>query len=620
MISPSLKRAARAYGIALPNNGMERQSASIEIVKKMVLALSGTDNMEEAWKIKRDRAIQQGMPDFIIAWDGVIPDIWMWADKCPESLSVAIIDQQKVITAHKANITETFKRKNGFRIKLAFGQKVELGYYDIEINGKRSFLISAPYRLDDQDMDWGIFAPVHALSDSDQQEIGNFRHLSNVSKFVYSQGGRFVGTLPLLASRHDENAGHSPYSPVSRLFWDEIYLDTDNLPGYDYKSNFQSSNDNLVDYQNVYALKKTTIKNAAQLYFQRGDTSALSQYISETPYLEEFAEFKSKGDQEEKNYHLYAQFACHLQIMDLRKEGHADLYLDYPVGVHPDGFDAVHFKDLFIPGFSVGAPADALAGQGQNWGLLAVNPVKMIEDRFSYIRDSLHNHLKYAHRLRIDHVMGLYRLYCIPNGQKENLGVYIHYPFKALMAIFLLEARRHGALLIGENLGTVPDTVNDSMVAHSLLRMWIAQFSLTEDPERTFDSIEYDMIASVNTHDIFPFEAFINGKDLEQMKEYGVISSADTMKIAKERSYLKNWQKHEQPYLKLVEGMAKSPARSVIVNMEDIWGETLPQNIPGTTNEYPNWKKKFSQPIEKWASNNNIRQAFSLLNQYRKKK
>ncbi len=626
MTSSLLEKAARAYGIALSYNGADGKTfqANPETVKKMVFTLAATNDLQKAWDDKKEEIIRKSLPPVVICWNGIIPDFWIWADENSSSLPVHITDENEKLTVYQANVSTAIQRReNLFRLRLSLNQKIQFGYYDIEVNGKSSLLISAPEKAPSQERDWGVFAPVHALQSDNARGIGGYKELADISKFISSQGGKFIGTLPLLAVDHEsENSNHSPYSPSTRLFWDEIYLDIDSLPGYDKKTpHEEKSDDDLVDYARVYQAKKKIIQEAADHFFQgENNTKDYDDFTSRTPFLDDYAKFMSKGDPVQKRYHLYAQYACHRQLSALKKTGHADLYLDYPVGVHTGGFDAAHFSHLFIDGFSVGAPPDPLGIHGQNWGFGAMHPAKMIEDRFSYVRASVHNYFKYAARLRIDHIMGLYRLYCIPHDAKASDGAYIHYPFDALMAVFLLEAHRHQVILIGENLGTVPEAVNEAMSKHHLLRMWIAQFAMTHDSKTTFETIEPDMIAGMNTHDLFPFEAYIKGHDLEQMEKYKLISTADKKRISAERSFLSKWNEFENPYFSVLEGLAKSSALSVIINMEDLWSETLPQNIPGTVNEYPNWRRKFSQPIENWTTNHNIRRAFSLLNEYRKNK
>lgn len=625
MSTKDLKQAARACRIALSYEGSDKQKirAKDETIEKVLLALTGINDAKNIIADLRKKKITRGLPAVIICWDGTSSPIWLWNQSLTDNISAELSDENGKTLSLNVKIEDHVHREGIYRLKLSSLRDLVSGYYNLKITaGDQAFetlVISAPSKLKISEKSWGVFAPAYAIRSSGNQGIGGFKELFDTAVFTKQQGGSFIGTLPLLPVYHESN-DNSPYSPISRFFWNEIFLDLDQLPHFAAEErDFDELNKfSHVDYQAVYEAKKKIIRKASDEFFKfhAQDDKVFQKFFSEKPYLKDYAAFYSDG--KDVNYHLYAQYACHLQIEKFKNGGAAQLYLDYPVGVHPNGFDSQKFSHLFMDRFSVGAPPDKLGPKGQNWGFKPLNPISLINDKFLYFRHSIQHYFRYAKMVRIDHVMSLYRLYCIPEGEASSNGAYIYYPFHALLAILCLETARHDGVIIGENLGTVPAAVNDAMEKHSILRMWISQFELEKDPEKSFKGIDRDMIAGLNTHDMFPFQSVTTNSDLSELSRLGILNEKDVVIIKREReALLKNWSKEESSFLGLLEKMAASTARFVIVNMEDLWQETMPQNIPGTISEYPNWSKKFSVSSQEWSSHPYIKKAFSILNKYR---
>lgn len=646
-----LRRTARSCGVATSylNFEQKRIATTLDGALAVINALHGTTLSETAFpeefeallKTLRQERIDRVLPPVVIAWDGKVPPIWLWSRGEQDRLSLALAADDN--PAQKLRLDcqplEVIQRTGlgAARVKLEWPHHVAFGYYtlSLEQDGSclaRAMVISAPRRLKSGDRTWGLFAPAYALRSRKECGIGGYAELAEMSRIVGQNDGGFCGTLPLLATWYEgRNANPSPYSPISRLFWNEIYLDLAALPGVDQQpipAAAKALNDSaLVDYPAVYALKKQVLTAASKDYFSRfpdGDDD-FRAWRETSPYLEDYARFRAaraEGEDLETVYrlHLYAQYACHKQLCHFRDHDgpDAELYLDYPIGVHGDGFDAHRFSDLFLNSFSVGAPPDLFFSKGQNWGFRPFNPRALLEDRFAYFRATLHHYFRYARMIRLDHIMGLYRLYCVPDGREASDGAYVYYPFDAMMAVLCLEADRHDGVLIGEDLGTVPAAVRKQMDDHGFNRMWIGQFELAEQPEKEFTTIVPEMIAGFNTHDMFPFTAFMKGDDLKELKALGLIDDRERQKIEQQRKALfDRWSTQADPFLVGLKGMAASPVRYVIVNAEDLWQEEKPQNIPGTVDQYPNWRKKFSAPLETWESNQNMKDAVAILNQTR---
>src|SRR5207244_5679494 len=186
------------------------------------------------------------------------------------------------------------------------------------------------------------------------------------------------------------------------------------------------------------------------------------------------------------NYHLYAQWTIQEQLQALSERAAARgqfLYLDLPLGIHGAGYDAWRNRNFFVEGVAGGAPPDPVFTKGQNWAFPPMNPESMRLNRYQYVIGYVRNHLRYAKLLRIDHVMGIHRLYWIPDELTGDKGVFVEYPAEELWAILSLESHRYRAGIVGENLGTVPPAVNAAMTKHDIRQMYVVQYEIMGNPD-----------------------------------------------------------------------------------------------------------------------------------------
>ncbi|MBC7106597.1 MAG: 4-alpha-glucanotransferase, partial [Firmicutes bacterium] len=220
-----------------------------------------------------------------------------------------------------------------------------------------------------------------------------------------------------------------------------------------------------------------------------------------------------EGDYDPQNeqYHLYVQWAASEQFGVLADRARAEgvgLYLDFPLGVHREGYDVWRERGVFVLKANSGAPPDPFFTGGQDWGFPPLHPEAVREQGYRYFRACLRHHLRHAGALRLDHVMGLHRLFWVPRGLPAREGVYVRYPAEEFYALLCLESLRHGSALVGEDLGTVPRYVRSAMGRHGVYRMYILPFELTPHPGKTLRYVPADRLAGLNTHDMPPFAAF----------------------------------------------------------------------------------------------------------------
>jgi 4-alpha-glucanotransferase len=489
------------------------------------------------------------------------------------------------------------------------------GYHEVRVDGRgldaTCRLLCAPraaFAPPGELREWGLFAPIYALRSSDQLGVGDLGDLRALARHVAAQRGAFVGTLPLLACFYDTPFQASPYSPVSRLFWNELYTDLRPaslrrlvLPGVDLVADDPApareaaalATDNLVDYRRAAALKRRVLERLSDAaWAEEATRGRLEAFRTARPRVDDYARFRatteamgrawgewpeaqrdgviSDGDFDERarRYHLFAQWLVREQLADFKQEqGTAGLYLDLPVGVDGAGYDLWRERASFASEISVGAPPDPLFWGGQNWALPPLHPVAQRENGYRYFIDCVRAHMEPADMLRVDHVMGLHRLFWIPPGGGAAEGVYVRYPADEMYAILMIESQRQRCAVAGEDLGTVPDGVRPMMAERGLHSLFVAQFAWEWQGGRpALHAPVKGHVASLDTHDTPTFAAFV--------ESHGLGDEADTL--------MRQW----------TEQLAGGPADVLFVTLEDLWLEREPQNVPGTGEELPNWRRR----------------------------
>jgi len=522
-----------------------------------------------------------------------------------------------------------------------------------------SLLIAAPpqaYRGCLDERLWGLFIPLYALHSRRSLGAGDFADLAQLIDWLAELGGRLVATLPLLATFAAQCEDPSPYKPASRMFWNEMYLDLSRLPELARcpaaqemlaSAEFQAEaamlrQSPLVDYQRLLGVKRRVLEALAECFFGapgcRGDD--LQAFLRRRPEAEDYARFRAAGeryglewrcwpaplrdgtippgsyDQAAFRYHLYVQWQLDEQLRALafRAESKNMIwYLDLPLGAAPESYDVWRHRQCFADDATGGAPPDVFFTKGQNWGFPPLLPPAMRRSGHRYFIDVLRRHLELARLLRIDHFMGVYRLYWIPRGHEATEGVYVRYPCNELCAILALESHRHRAAIVGENLGTVPEIVNAAMRRSGILGMYVLQYECQPDRHPPLRHPRADEVAALNTHDMPPFAAWWNGADIHWRLDLGLIrpSEAASQLCQRDRlrqALLRYFQSaglisaaaaDERQVLEASLAMlARSTAPVMLVNLEDLWLEPQPQNTPGTFTERPNWRRKAKYALE----------------------
>jgi 4-alpha-glucanotransferase len=446
--------------------------------------------------------------------------------------------------------------------------------------------------------------------------MGDYSDLRRFADLVARSGGGFAATLPFLAAFADEA---SPYSPVSRRFWNELYIDPRSaLEWTDPK--LQIPSQPFFDSRAVASWKRPLLESMAREAL-RVRPAFLEELLRARPDAAEYARFRAASDRKgpwsswkdppgppdlrnaDFLYHVYGQALAEEQITSTTRSAERNgvrFYFDMPLGVNRDGFDTWSRPALFAMTAGVGAPPDAVFPDGQSWGFPPILPERSRAEGHRYFRESIAHVMRHAGLLRIDHVMGLHRQFWIPEGFEKRDGVYVRYPAEELSAVLNLESHRHRTELVGENLGIVPESVNDGLRRHRWREIYVLQFRLTGNRERPLDPVPASAVASFNTHDTPTYAGFRLGRDLDDRVEAGFLDREKARKLAEERASavaaldafagVSDGISRES-FLAWLRLLLESDADLVAINVEDLWLEENPQNIPGRVAP-TNWSRK----------------------------
>lgn len=548
---------------------------------------------------------------------------------------------------------------------IVVGERLPAGYHVLRVAAgeaaAQALVIATPWERprDDGRRGWGVFLPLYALRSERSWGVGDFTDLAELAEWTGGLGGETVATLPLLAAFLDEPFEPSPYSPASRLFWNELYLDVAGVPELtgspkaraQLSSRFVTETMRelnrlpLVDYRRAMWSKRKVLEAMSESFFERPDGArweSFRRFLATKPNVEHYARFRAAGEAHRApwtawpareragrlppaggnrpafRYHQYVQWLAAQQMADLaaraRRAG-TGLYFDMPLGVNSASFDVWQERRVFALEAAAGAPPDQFRPGGQNWGFFPLHPQRVREQGYRYPIACLRHVLSHANVLRIDHAMSLHRLYWVPQGLDTADGAYVRYPWRELYAILDVETRRAGAVIVGEDLGTVAAEVRVAMARHGVHRLYVLPFEVTPDPRQAICPPPRRSFAGLNTHDMAPFAGYWRGQDIDLAEKMGWVDRAEakadrTMRqrqrvavvsFLRRRGHLpaKGAVRTRDVLSACLTHLSDGVARMVVVNLEDLWLETRPQNVPGTTDEYPNWRRVARHPLER---------------------
>lgn len=698
-----LHRLARFYGIQTTYRDFKGrcQEADPQPLLTVLQVLGApVENLTEVHSAVRERRQElwrRFCEPVVVAWDGEPVQLEL---RLPASQAECLVDIQLELengevrqwTSNLSHLPikqgEVVEEVDYVVKQLVLPSGLPWGYHQctLAIPGysHKTMIISAPLQAYDISPGtlnrlWGVFLPLYALHSKQSWAAGDFFDLEVLLQWVRKLGGSLVGTLPLLSTFLDKPFDPSPYAPVSRLFWNEFFLNINRIPELNHcpqaldlldSAAFQKEIADLraipiVDYRRGLAAKRKILEILARCCSDVSPErhAALKRWAADNPTVKNYARFRATVEQqhttwpnwpermrngklqegdydpETEFYHLYVQWLAHKQFQALSEQAQQQgngLYLDFPLGVHSAGYDVWRERTAFALKASCGAPPDLFFNEGQNWGFPPLHPERIRQQGYSYYIACLRHHLRHAKVLRLDHVMGFHRLFWIPAGLSAREGVYVQYHADEFYAILALESHRYSSLLVGEDLGTVPTCVRTAMARHGIYRMFVLPFKVNaifeNEPVSNNEKTNYvkesvffnnsgsggeinliptRALACLNTHDMLPFTAFW----LQENKT----KRASLFEFLRREDWYENSTDDVREILKsCLKYLAASKARILLVNLEDLWFETSPQNIPGTNKKYPNWQRKARKSLEEFSQIPEVLKILSEVDKLRK--
>jgi (1->4)-alpha-D-glucan 1-alpha-D-glucosylmutase len=532
---------------------------------------------------------------------------------------------------------------------------------------------------------WGAAAQLYGVRSERNWGIGDFTDLATLIGLWAAQGADVVGVNPLHALFPHDPAHASPYSPSSRLFLNILYLDVEAVADFVESEStralvasaeFQAAleqlrKSELVDYTGVArgklqvlellykhfrakhllpgseradafcsfcarggeALRLHALFEAIQEHFFAGDTTIRGWPVwpesfrdPRSPTVERFATEHA----ERVEYYEYLQWQADLQLGGARARSVAKrlgvgLYVDLAVSIDRAGAEAWTHRRVLALSASVGAPPDEFNMRGQNWGLPPLIPDRLRGAAYAPFIDTLRASMRHAGALRIDHVMGLMRLFWIPDGKDADAGAYVRYPFADLLGILALESQRHRCLVIGEDLGTVPEEVRTALAAAGVLSYRLLYFERDDAGEfKSPSSYPAQALVAASTHDLPTLAGWWQGRDIALRDELGLFPSKTTRSEqldARKKDcarLLRALQREDllpdkvpldtdaTPAMTTTLAtvtqafLARTPSQLLVIQLEDVIGVVEQANLPATVDAHPNWRRKLPLALEQW--------------------
>lgn len=523
-------------------------------------------------------------------------------------------------------------------------------------------LVIAPQRLDPASItgrrQWGFMTQVYAMRSERSWGLGDLHDLADLASWSGRDlGAGFVLINPLHAASPVPPMAPSPYLPVTRRFANPMYLRVEDIPEYagvapavatrleELAAQLRRLNrtDDLLDRDAVWAAKRTALEAVHRVPRSPERQALLDAFVAEQgPGLVAFATWCAITDvhgpdaaswpadlahpasvavqrfrEEEADrvgFHMWLQWLVDEQLARTqaaaRSAGMAiGVMHDLAVGVHPQGADAWALQDVLATGIGVGAPPDMYNQMGQNWHQPPWRPDALAEAAFVPFRDMLRTVLHHAGGLRIDHVLGLFRLWWVPDGFPAFGGTFVRFDYDAMLSVLMLEAHRAGAVVVGEDLGTVEPWVQVALAERGILGTSILWFEAESGSLRDPLVWRPEVLASVSVHDLPPTAGYLRDEHVRIRADLGLLTTPEEEERAHAAAERAAWAHLLRAHgwladdvdlatddglaeftVALHRAVAGSPARLVGIALPDVAGDRRAQNQPGTDQEYPNWR------------------------------
>ncbi len=663
---------ARAAGVALDWRDVEGHEhevpkATIEsLLEALGFPANNLSQARESLARLREREDGRALPSSAVYREG--ETIWLRTPRRAGGLSLQFLlkmeeGEERYISLGAGDLENMEWRgvdgrpREGLRARLPV---LPLGRHIISLDGVDCGLTVAPRRCfspSPRSREFGLAAQLYSVRREGDQGVGDFTTLSQLARLSAQHGAAMLALNPLHALFGENRERASPYYPSDRMFLDPLYLDVSRLADGPVREtpHFAALREaSLVDYPGVHALKQKAFGESF---------AAFDDFESRMPNAvraREFAEFVKLGGEalfrfacfetiiEESQgvgwrqwpqplrdgetaalrsfankharrirHHKYLQWLCDRQFSQAAQEARgAGLSLgfcrDLAVGAAPDGCESWRNAKQLLDGFSIGAPPDPFSREGQVWGLPPANPLLWKEGGCAAFAELVRANMRHAGALRIDHAMGLARLFVIPEGARALEGAYLAYPLEDLLGQLALESDRARCLVVGEDLGTLPWGFSERLADSEVQSYRVLWFEREGSDFKSPAHYAQKAMACVSTHDLPTLRGWWEGRDIEEKARLGLLNEeaalaemsarqADRRRLldALAREGLLNETREDAPFSAEFAAAAhayaaRTPSLLAMAQLDDLAGEAIAVNLPGTDRERPNWRRKLA--------------------------
>ncbi|MFC6316972.1 4-alpha-glucanotransferase [Corynebacterium gerontici] len=658
----TLLKTLRSLGVRFGNEPQESLEGELPVHAEN----PSFEALEAALQQRQDELFARPLPPCVVATEGYPYVVHVHVhDGASATMSITLEDGQVREPAQVENWTQP-REIDGVRwgeASFELPGDLPLGWHTLTLESDNltasCFLIVTPHRINTADAFLeqpaaGVMAQLYSVRSNNSWGMGDFSDLGALAHTVAQDDFDFLLINPLHAAEPFPPTEDSPYLPTSRRFTHPLYIDIAAIPELlllddDTRSEIDAI---AADFQQ---------RNHSGEQIQRNDTYATKLQVLREIFAagrdqareQDFRDFIAG---EGEGLHNFAQWCAAQEISELGVDGHhaiepdvdelAEFYMwlqwicdqqlaaaqsaatdagmrigimaDLAVGIHPGGADAQNLRETLVQKASVGAPPDAYNQQGQDWAQPPWHPERLAEAGYIPWRDLLRTVLRHSGGIRIDHILGLFRLFWIPRGQSPSTGTYVRYDHEALIGILALEAQRAGAIVIGEDLGTFEPWVQEYLAERGVMGTTIVWFEHDwEDKPLRQEHYRQLALTSVNTHDLPPTAGYLQGEHIDLRERLGLLESdveeehaadlqwqADVLERVAEQGGFPEGKPVEhfhgvareergsvdQLIPALCRFIAHTPSVLTCVSLVDMTGDVRAQNQPGTTkDQYPNW-------------------------------
>ncbi|ULP47204.1 4-alpha-glucanotransferase [Mycolicibacter virginiensis] len=639
MAPDDLRRLAAAHGVATVYRNERRELVQVDAgvvvqILRLLEVEAGSDADRRAELVRLDERERAGVSAPTLA-------VRLTGSPLPLSGAAALVSEDGERTVVREELPAD----------------LEPGWYQLQLRDDQEVtLVAAPARVPQAPVTWGWMLQLYALRSARSWGIGDLSDLRDwVAWTAAEQGAGAVLLNPLHAPGPTHPVQPSPYTPSSRQFANPLALRIEDLDAYhrcdpatrsEVDALRVAADTMKIDYDLVWASKRAALE---LLWRAEGRPCPLDE-PSGTRALRDWATYCALAERHGGRwsswpvplhdatgvavaaarlelaprvaFHAWVQQRCVEQLRAVQRAAKDSgmalgVLHDLAVGVDGDGADAWALADVLAGGASVGAPPDTFSPRGQDWSLPPWRPDRLADTGYQAVRDMLRAVLAHADGVRIDHVAGLWRLWWIPPGESPDRGTYVHYDADVMLAVLALEAHRANAVVIGEDLGTVEPEVTRALADNGMLGCAVSWFTRDESvpgqPLLAPSAWPSRVAASISTHDLPTAAGFFGGEHVRARAELGLLDDVAAAQCAAEQERAE-WlallrsegfleqddMSPEEP--QIIDAMhrflAATPSRLKLVSPYDVLAEPCQPNLPGTVDQYPNWRLPLPESLE----------------------